>query len=161
MSSIPSSQNFPSVLRCPWYFYKLLCVTGIRPHKIKSIRGVSSERSLVMEHFPIEIGIHIATSTQTFWGFFFEYPVPSLILGYGFLFNGRAPYRFPVLILPKDDIWGRIRKNVLRGPHSPWRWGFFPQAPSASVPSCSVSLHGRAKLNTGWSLWYCLVCLVC
>ena len=157
MPSIPSSQNFASLLRMSIIFVQLLCVIGVRPNKIESMRGVSSTWSLVMEQFPIAIGIHLATSIQSFWGFL-EYPVPSIFLGCGFLSNGRAPYRFPALILPKDGIWGRIRKNVLRGPHSPWpkglrMWGSVSLSPLSIRPSCSVSLHGRAKLATGWSLW--------
>ena len=47
---------------------------------------------------------------------FLSNPVPSIFLGCGFLSKGKAPNRFLALILPKDVIWGRIRKNVLRGP---------------------------------------------
>ena len=146
MPSIPSSQNLVSLLRMSIIFVQLLCVTGVRPNKIKSIRGVSSKWSLVMEQFPIAIGIHLATSIQSFWGFL-EYPVPSIFLGCGFLSNGRAPYRFPALILPKDGIWGRIRKNVLRGPHFPWpkgrrMWGSFFLKPPRHPPLMSSSLPG-------------------
>ena len=88
---------------------------GIWPNKIKSIRGFSSTWSNCDgTKFPIAIGRHLATSIQFFWGFL-EYPVPSIFLGCGFLSNGRAPYRFPALILPKDGIWGRIRKKCLKG----------------------------------------------
>ena len=87
---------------------------GVWPNKIKSIRGVSSTWSLVMEQISNRDWQTHSNFNPVFLRVL-EYPAPSIFLDCGLLSNGRAPYRFPALILPKDAIWGRIRKNCLKG----------------------------------------------